>query len=185
MPSNLPELKGVRLVLRRPRPGDVEERLALGRTREIVEAYGGTFDPDAPFTRRQAQAAIRFIEEQDHAWVIDAGRYVGHIRLQGLDPHDRRASLAIGIEDPALLGRGYGTEAVRLALGWAFGEAGLHRLSARVLETNVRAIACYRKCGFREEGREREAALVGGRREDDIIMGLLAREFCKGGSNPL
>ena len=46
-----------------------------------------------------------------------------------------------------------------------------------MLATNSRAIACYRKCGFIEEGREREAALLGGQWHDDIIMGLLDTEF--------
>jgi RimJ/RimL family protein N-acetyltransferase len=33
------------------------------------------------------------------------------------------------------------------------------------------------KCGFQVEGREREAARVDGRWQDDIIMGVLEREF--------
>ncbi|RWB78557.1 MAG: N-acetyltransferase [Mesorhizobium sp.] len=176
MKADLPELRAARVILRRPTPVDVETRLALGRHREIVEAYGGTFDPNASFNRVDAEAAIRFIEQQDHAWVIDAGCFVGHVRLHGIDWHDKRAALAIGIDDPAYLGRGYGAEAIRLVLGYAFGR-GLHRVSLRVLSSNSRAIACYRKCGFVEEGREREAALVSGSWQDDIIMGLLDREF--------
>ena len=50
-------------------------------------------------------------------------------------------------------------------------------MSVRVLASNARAIACYRKCGFLEEGREREAAFVEGGWQDDLIMGLLDREF--------
>jgi len=176
MTADLPELQGTRLVLRRPIPEDVETRLALGRHREIVEAYGGTFDPDATFERGQAEAAIRFIEQQDCAWVIDAGRFIGHVRFHGKSAQDRRANLAIGIDDPAYLGKGYGTEAIMLALGHAFGQ-GMHRVSLRVLSNNFRAIACYRKCGFVEEGREREAACVNGAWHDDVIMGLLDREF--------
>ena len=176
MADALPELRGTRIVLRRPVPRDVETRLALGRHREIVEAYGGTFDPNATFTRGEAEAAIRFVEQQDWAWVIDAGRYIGHVRFHGKSTQDRRAALAVGIDDPACLGKGYGTEAIMLALGHAFGQ-GLHRVSLRVLSNNFRAIACYRKCGFVEEGREREAAFVGGAWCDDVIMGLLDREF--------
>lgn len=176
MADDLPELQGTRLVLRRPVPQDVETRLALGRHREIVEAYGGTFDPDATFMRGEAEAAIRFIERQDWAWVIDAGRFIGHVRFHGISSQDKRATLAIGIDDPAYLGKGYGAEAIMLALGYAFGQR-LHRVSLRVLSNNFRAIACYRKCGFVEEGREREAALVNGVWQDDIVMGLLDREF--------
>ena len=129
-----------------------------------------------PFTRSHAEAAIRFIEEQEFAWVIDAGRFIGHLRLHSLAQHDKRAALAIGIDDPAYLGGGYGTEAIRLALTYAFA-SGLHRIFLRVLATNARANACYRKCGFVEEGRERESAFVNGAWKDDIIMGVLSREF--------
>lgn len=87
--------------------------------------------------------------------------------------------LAIGIDDPACLGQGYGTEAIRLALAYAF-RSGLRRVSLRVLASNARAIACYRKCGFVEEGRERETACADGIRQDDIVMGLLDREFDRG-----
>lgn len=176
MTADLPELKSCRLVLRRPLPQDVDARLSLGQHKEIVEAYGGSFDPTASFTRPQAEADIRFIENQEYAWVIDAGGFIGHVRLHGLVLEDRRAALAIGIESPAHLSKGYGAEAIRLALTFAF-ERGLHRVSLRVLASNARAIACYRKCGFIEEGREREAAFVGGKWQDDLIMGLLDREF--------
>ncbi|MBD8903781.1 GNAT family N-acetyltransferase [Methylobacterium bullatum] len=176
MASDLPELRSSRLLLRRPLQEDVEARLSLGQHKEIIEAYGGSFDPATSFTRAHAEAAIRFIENQEQAWVIDAGGFIGHIRLHSLALQDRRAALAIGIESPAYLGKGYGGEAIRLVLAYAF-EGGLHRVSLRVLASNPRAIICYRKCGFIEEGREREAAFVGGAWQDDIIMGLLDREF--------
>jgi RimJ/RimL family protein N-acetyltransferase len=176
MAIDLPVLSGARLVLRRPRAEDVEARFRLGTHREIVEAYGGTFDSTAVFTRNDAQSQISFIEQHDYAWIIDVGGFIGHVRFFAFDPYDRRAALAIGIEDPAYLGKGYGSEAVRLALSYIF-STGLHRISARVLASNDRAIACYRKCGFQVEGREREAALVDGRWQDDIIMGVLEGEF--------
>jgi RimJ/RimL family protein N-acetyltransferase len=177
MTGELPELRSDRIILRRPIPEDVRTRLVLGRHKDIVEAYGGDFDPAAPFTLAHAEAAVRFIETQAYAWVIDAAGFIGHIRFHNLIPDDKRAALAIGIDNPAYLSKGYGAEAIKLALAYAF-ERGLHRVSLRVLASNARAIACYRKCGFIEEGREREAALVGGVWQDDIVMGLLDREFC-------
>jgi RimJ/RimL family protein N-acetyltransferase len=178
MAIDLPVLTGARLILRRPRAEDVEARFRLGRHREIVEAYGGAFDPAAVFTRDNAQSQISFIEQHEVAWIIDVNGFIGHLRFFGLDRRDRRAALAIGIEDPASLGKGYGSEAIRLALSYIF-STGLHRISVRVLARNDRAIACYRKCGFQVEGREREAALVDGRWQDDLIMGVLEREFVR------
>lgn len=105
------------------------------------------------------------------------GRLLGQVRLDGLDAHDARARLAVGLYDPAKLGMGLGREAIRLVLAHAFGPLELHRVNLRVVADNVRAIRCYRACGFVEEGREREPALVGGERHDDVMMGVLAREF--------
>ena len=172
----LPDLKGAHLTLRRPVPADIEARFAIGRHAEIVRAYGRSFDPAEVFTRQHAERAIASLSNQPYAWVIDAGGFIGHVRFHSVDAHDRRAALAIGIEDPTWLGRGLGTEALRLALGFGFAR-GLHRVSVRVLASNRRAVACYRKCGFVDEGRERESALVEGQWQDDLIMGLLDHEF--------
>jgi RimJ/RimL family protein N-acetyltransferase len=67
-------------------------------------------------------------------------------------------------------------------LGFGFQRLGLHRIDLRVLAFNERAIRCYLRCGFTEEGREREAARVNEGRHDDVIMGILEQEFASGGS---
>jgi RimJ/RimL family protein N-acetyltransferase len=41
---------------------------------------------------------------------------------------------------------------------------------------NVRAIRCYKKCGFQLEGRERESVRVGDGWHDDVIMGKLSTD---------
>ncbi len=65
-------------------------------------------------------------------------------------------------------------------LRYAFGTLDLHRVDLKVLDFNLRAIRCYLACGFREEGREREAARVDDRWHDDVIMGILAHELVAG-----
>ena len=42
---------------------------------------------------------------------------------------------------------------------------------------NQRAINCYRKCGFKEIGRRKDAKLVGGEKYDEVYLDLLASEF--------
>lgn len=173
----LPILAGASVVLRAPRPSDIEDRLALGRDRDIHRMYGGSGSPP-PLTREQAAAAIEALMADPYAWVIEhEGCYIGQIRLHSIVEADQRARLAIGISDPAKLGRGLGSEAVRLLLAHGFGALGLHRIDLRVLAYNARAIRAYQKCGFQVEGRERESALVDGQWHDDLIMSMLAHEF--------
>jgi RimJ/RimL family protein N-acetyltransferase len=178
MADVVPLLQGSRVLLRPPRPTDLDERLALGRQPEIVRLFGGDLPRPASLPREMATSWLERLSRHPHAWIIEVdGRLLGEIRLDNVDRHDRRASLAIGLFDPAELGRGLGSEAVRLALAYAFTELALHRVSARVLADNARAIRCYEKCGFTIEGRERQAALVDGEWHDDLIMGILEPDW--------
>ncbi len=170
-------LRGERVILRSPLPGDVDDRLACGRHAEIVHMYGGDSRTLAPFTREDAEAWYQSMNSQPNIWVIEhESRCIGIVRLTVTEP-ERRARYAIGIFDIHKLGNGLGTEATRLVLGYAFNTLALHRVDLRVLAYNKRAIACYEKCGFVKEGVEREGALVEGKWETDVMMSILDREF--------
>ena len=56
-------------------------------------------------------------------------------------------------------------------------EMNLNRVWLTAVEYNARAIACYKKCGFSDEGRLRQETFKGGRYWDFTIMGVLRREF--------
>jgi RimJ/RimL family protein N-acetyltransferase len=84
-----------------------------------------------------------------------------------------------GRQSVCQLGKGLGSEAVALALGYAFDVLKLHRVSLRVVDYNLRAIRAYQKCGFVVEGREREAAFVDGIWRDDVMMAVLDREYAE------
>ena len=49
-------------------------------------------------------------------------------------------------------GRGLASEAVGVAVGFAFGKLGLHRVQAAVIPRNAASIRVLEKNGFREEG---------------------------------
>jgi RimJ/RimL family protein N-acetyltransferase len=175
--SELPVLHGVRVILRPPRPEDFAARFRLGADAEIHRMYGGSLADLRPLTEEGARRWLERLLDHDYGWVIEADTLIGEIRLHGVDLRDRRANLAVGIEDRARLGIGLGTEAIGLVLNYAFTVLELHRLSVRVVAYNKRAIRAYEKCGFVIEGTEREAAFVDGAWHDDILMGLLDREF--------
>jgi RimJ/RimL family protein N-acetyltransferase len=107
----------------------------------------------------------------------DSDRLVGSCALSQLDGDNGSALFHITIGEKDCWGRGYGTEATRLMIDHAFGALGLHRVSLAVFAFNERAIRAYRKVGFTEEGRAREAIWRDGAFWDEIQMGLLEREW--------
>jgi RimJ/RimL family protein N-acetyltransferase len=87
------------------------------------------------------------------------------------------AWVGIGIGEREFWGRGYGTDAMRLCLQYAFIELNVHRVSLGLLDYNPRALRSYEKAGFRLEGRTRGDVLREGKRGDSLWMGILRDEW--------
>jgi RimJ/RimL family protein N-acetyltransferase len=105
------------------------------------------------------------------------GRHIGSVGLHQVSAETRKAGFGIMIGDKECWNRGYGTDATLIILRFAFDEMNLNRVWLEVHDDNARAIACYRKCGFVEEGRLRQHRFKGGAYHDTIVMGVLASEF--------
>ena len=101
---------------------------------------------------------------------------VGNIGLWGARPKDRCATLGIAL-GREYIGRGYGTDAMRVIVGYGFREMGLHRIQLEVAPFNPAAIRAYEKAGFAEEGRHRESILHDGRWYDEVLMSILDHEW--------
>ena len=104
------------------------------------------------------------------------GQLVGSIALNWVHERDGRFhfSMRIGREYRRM---GYGEEALRIALRYAFYEQRMQKCEVACLEPNTAAIALYKKVGFQEEGRQRRHAYTNGRFYDWILLGLLREEF--------
>jgi RimJ/RimL family protein N-acetyltransferase len=176
--TDLPILEDGDLRLRAPVMEDVDARLALGNVPEIQHMFGVHPESCRTLTVKQAEDWVISRMNTPKCWVIEYDqRMIGDAFFHTINTQDRRASLALGILDPALLGQGIGTRVLHLLMGHAFGAMNLHRVSLRVIEYNARAIAAYTKAGFVIEGRERQSARVGDAWHDDVIMGLLKPEW--------
>lgn len=101
---------------------------------------------------------------------------VGNIHLWGARPKDRCATLGIALAREHI-GRGYGTDATRVIVDYAFREMGLHRIQLAVAPFNRAGIRAYEKAGFVEEGRHRDAVWHDGRWYDEVLMSLLDHEW--------
>jgi RimJ/RimL family protein N-acetyltransferase len=85
--------------------------------------------------------------------------------------------LAIAIGEKSLWGKGYGRDAVRTLLDYAFRHRNAHKVWLEVLADNERAIRAYKSCGFVEEGRIRDNAWRDGHYVDELVMGILRDEW--------
>ncbi|MTJ82042.1 MAG: GNAT family N-acetyltransferase [Telmatospirillum sp.] len=104
---------------------------------------------------------------------IGATQIIGYVQILNIDPIHRSAMLGIRIGDACDRGRGFGTEAMLLAIDYCWKHLNLSRIGLTVFENNPRAVALYARLGFATEGVLRRAIFIDGRWLDVIVMGLL------------
>ena len=108
---------------------------------------------------------------------LDKDKMIGTIGLESVDAINRTATLGIFIGDKNFRNNGYGTEAIRLILDYGFNYLNLYNIKLDLMEFNERALACYKKCGFKEYGRRRKCKFINGKYYDSIAMDILREEF--------
>jgi RimJ/RimL family protein N-acetyltransferase len=100
-------------------------------------------------------------------------RHVGNIWLWAIDARHRKAEIRIVIGETQSLGRGLGSEAIRLLADYARDRLNLRRLYAYVLAINPRARRAFEKTGFELEGIMRQDRWVGDSYADVFVLGRL------------
>jgi RimJ/RimL family protein N-acetyltransferase len=108
---------------------------------------------------------------------VENGRLLGFVHIFWIEWPNAAGGIRMGIGDPQDWRKGYGGEALALALRYCFNEINLYRLDARIPEYNLAACRLFEKAGFSEETRQREYLKRDGRRWDLIHMGLLNEEW--------
>ena len=103
--------------------------------------------------------------------------HIGNVGLHNIDWKNRNALLGIFIGEKTHWGLGYGTDAVRAILSFAFSEMNLHCVYLDVFAFNKRAQRVYEKAGFALEGVQRQRLFHEGKYHDVLIMSILHSEF--------
>ena len=173
-------LRGDKATLRAVARDDLPRLCEFWNDLEVELAGGG--DPPRPTALERLQKAfdkeVSDPPRDKTDFAIEAnGILIGHCGLFNIDDTSRQAELGITIGDKDYWGSGYGREAVSLLLDYAFRLRNLHRVWLEVHAENERAVRAYRACGFVEEGRQREHKWLAGRYVDNVLMGILRREW--------
>lgn len=138
-------------------------------------------EPVKPPTRKAFREMIeRERNERFFPFLISAladKKPIGFVVLMNVNHIHGDCSVGIGIGDSEYRSKGYGSDAMNVALRFAFLELNLHRVSLEALEENKRAIRSYEKVGFVPEGATRGTDLRDGRRDNLVAMGILRHEW--------
>ena len=101
------------------------------------------------------------------------GQHIGNINLFKAQPEEQKCELGIMIGEKTRWSKGYGTDALRTLVRFAFDEMNMQRVELTVYHFNERGQAAYRKAGFVEEGRRRDAIYTEGAYHDLVVMSVL------------
>ena len=116
----------------------------------------------------------------DYAFSIvkkENDKLIGSCTLMHVDHIAQTAEVGIVIGDFSSRGKGYGQESLNMLLNYGFNTLNLNAINLGVFSFNERAINCYKKVGFKEIGKQRQAGFCNGKRCDAILMDILKEEF--------
>ena len=180
--SSKPTLTGRLVVLRPFASEDLAAMREVLLDPEVLRLTGSVHDKDAvPQTPEEMEKWYATRNDQQDRLdlaIVDraSGRCVGEAVLNEWDQENRSCNFRI-LLGRAGRGRGLGTEATRLIVGYGFERLGLHRISLEVYSFNPRARRAYEKAGFRAEGILRETLRYGDQWIDATVMSILDREW--------
>jgi len=170
-------LIGDKVILRAVERDDMKRFHELERNVELVLLGEDEWQPK-PLAAFEKEFE-KDLERENHSFFaieVD-GKLIGSCGLHHSRRRDGSTEFGIGIYDPEYVGKGYGSDAIRTLLRWAFQIQNWRRVQLRTLACNERAIRAYQKIGFVEEGRLREHVFFQGRYVDEVVMGLLRSEW--------
>lgn len=181
-----PTIAGERVILRPFTEADIERMGPILADPDLIRLTGSAHSTE------ETRSASATLDAQTLAWyrtravqpgrldlaIIDAqtGQCVGETVLNEWSPADRSCNFRILI-GPEGRDRGFGSEATRLTIDYAFANSKLNRISLTVFAFNPRARRAYEKAGFVYEGTCREAFRFDGEYVDDHIMAILRSDW--------
>tara|TARA_B110000261_G_C12999211_1_gene323494 strand:+ start:139 stop:657 length:519 start_codon:yes stop_codon:yes gene_type:complete len=106
----------------------------------------------------------------------DKNEDIGLVRITDIDYVNKKACIGLDISIN-YRGKKLSKIAYRLIFDYLFGYLNLNRLYLYVISENEIALNLYRKIGFIEEGRQREAIIRNNKKIDYIMFSMLSHEY--------
>ena len=175
--------KGARVQLRFPVRTDLDEWVELRRTswrflRAAEPAPATGSDPNGPEAfQKVLETAIADRSRRLFVCSNDGGGILGQISFSDISRGPFQSAYIGYWIGRAHGGRGLMTEALVLAVDFAFQDLNLHRLEANIRPTNAASLALVERCGFQREGYARRLLRIAGRWHDHERWAVISEDW--------
>lgn len=154
---------------------DDTERIVRWRNNTRVR---NNFIYQKPFTKEGHENWVRTMVDTGKVvqFIIEDltdGQPVGSVYFRDIDKEHAKAEYGIFIGEDSAVGKGFGSEAARLAVAYGFEQLGLHKIFLRAFADNAGAIRSYEKAGFVKEGYFKDDVCIDGRFKDLVFMAII------------
>jgi len=118
-----------------------------------------------------------FYRAENFIWLLKAGNeVVGNMNVHNVNKMMLTAEIGYMVS-PKTRGKGYATFGIRYLTQLCFRETPLRKLIAYVHEDNLPSRRVLEKVGYKAEGLLREHYLIDGKPVNEVIYGILSRDF--------
>jgi RimJ/RimL family protein N-acetyltransferase len=167
------------LVLRAPHLNESETFVKWFQDSEVTRYLGTDFQglgvkEQKDFFRQRKE------DQRTYFWLIaklGTNKAIGSVELKLGKPENKTACLGIVIADKSYWNKGCGRQVIMALIDFAFIKLEVNRLELFCASVNELALNCYRKCGFVEEGRKRQAFFIDGIFCDEILMSIISKDL--------
>ena len=132
---------------------------------------------------KEQEKLEQFIKSKDAIVLViveqETNQPVGQTAFFRVDYISRAAVFYIAILAPSFWSKGYGSEATKMMVDYAFKTLNLNRIQLHVCAENLAAIKIYERVGFIKEGILRQAMFRNGNYVDFWVMGILKSDWLK------
>jgi len=171
-----PFIAGDKLYLRGLEKSDLEgDYFAWLDDREVTKFMDSGVFPNA--TEKMEDFYRSTVLSRDNAIfaIVDkeTDKHIGNIKLGPINWISRLAPLGIMIGNKEFWGQGYGAEAIRLVVDYAFNRLNLHKVTAGVVAINHGSAQAFQNAGFEIEGKAKSQFFYDGEYYDSLYLGIV------------
>lgn len=176
----MPLLNSERLYLRPLCPGDASPAYAAWLNDPEVNRF-----LEIRHQHHSVESCRQFVESMNDdpvqhlfgIFLAEMDEHIGNIKIGFINSRYSTAQLSLFIGSKQAWGKGYATEAIRLATRHAFEDLGLLRVEAGCYSENLASLKAFMKSGYAVEGFFRKNVVLDGKRQGCFWLGVLKDEW--------